>query len=110
MDSDTDTLRLLVKLIEVSKHHIKEKNRRQIYEAVCSELFLDDLEVEWSEIFGIDSAFDETVVELYPDSFNMTRDDEEIDDDTNLSVVAALEEDESSDSDDEESLWDGDND
>lgn len=105
---DSDTLKLLVKLIEVSKHHIKEKNRRQIYEAVCSELFIDDLEVEWSEIFGIDSAFDETVVELYPDSFNMTRDDELEDDDDGLSVVDAIENEDDASEDDGESLW-GDN-
>lgn len=108
MESDTDTLKFLVKLIEVFKHHAKEKTRRQIYEAVCSELFIDDLEIDWSEIFGIDSALDETVVELYPDSFHMNHDDSEDTEDDKLSVIDEMEEFENSEESDE-ALWDNTN-
>lgn len=79
---ENDSTKVLAKLIETMATHVKEDKRRQIFEVVCSELFMDDLDLDWNEVLGIDDAFDETLVEIYPDSFNLIPEDSSVEDDS----------------------------
>ena len=106
--SNSNSEEFLIKLIEVLKHHVKEKNRKIIYDAVFSEINVDDMDdMDWSLIFGIDSALDETAVELYPETFSMSSEDEDLDVEASddLSVVDNIDGDSGDNSEDDEGLW-----
>ena len=102
---ENDSTKVLAKLIETMATHVKEDKRRQIFEVVCSELFMDDLDLDWNEVLGIDDAFDETLVEIYPDSFNLIPEDSSEEDDSDVMDGMHVDEGDGEEQLEDEPLW-----
>lgn len=98
-----DSEKLLSKLVETLSHHLKEKQRKQIYEAVLSEVFIDDMNISPDVILGFDSILDEVLVEMYPENFHFPSDDEEEEEDTLAGMLIDSGNEENSE---DEPLWD----